>query len=641
MRWNSNNEIPISLPLIPIDDLLLLQGEVVLHQRFTIHEQVQAEAPGTMYLAFDSVTHQPVMVRVLPLREKVLDATIAYTRHDIRRVGSAVRPDIVKMFDVDVVDNRVLIATELQGNSLSQQLSERQFTPDEALTCGLQVASALHYLHTHGVTYGVLTPATIDMTATNAARLSGIGLTHLVDSLAKPFPHDIVQRTSYVAPEEQRGLTPTPVTDIYHFGALLWEVILGSAPPAHMPTLSPLEERQIPEAVRNILLQCLQPQAEQRPAQLTQVIKEISAARRILRGIDPNNSTLHRSAVYKRNDTDQTPTVMIGDSNTAKRISVVNDAATAPRQPLFPQRETAQFAATQPIVSSQPLPALPSSDRSRSSYIAMDSISSLPENVPIAVSAKRQYTMYFGSFASSSSQLLTQFVKQLRPMNLRRRTLGGIALVTIVAITGVLYGTGIFQSAAAPIAVPSDDVHVQSPLTTIVSRPTPYHIMQSLVVNVGQTVRILPGVTLAFAPGVGIIVQGGTLDISGTATNHILLTAIDDSASGGGTGNSWVGIQSRVASGGIGGRIVLSNITIRYAGTPTSAAIDCQAGALTLMDSDQSDSDGVGLMAGQGCWGEVTRNTFERDNDKAAIIMNNALNFHDNTVLGSTVTLPS
>jgi hypothetical protein len=189
----------------------------------------------------------------------------------------------------------------------------------------------------------------------------------------------------------------------------------------------------------------------------------------------------------------------------------------------------------------------------------------------------------------------------------------------------------------------SDLVVLHGAMTVLPPRAVPYRITQTLIVGPGQTLRIQPGARLEFAPGAGLRVQGGTLAAEGTARRPIIFTATGDPSleRGNGLVVTWPGIQIAAAHDGTRGHAQLAGVTIRYAGNDAGAAsITCHAGSLTLVNSTQSDSAGLGLSADAACWGEVIHTTFLRNLGDAARIANAGLRFRDNDVTGEGVWLP-
>ena len=556
-------------------------GDVVLHDRFTILRTGVGEAPGTYYTASDSMSGDDVLMRTLQMSEPPGSAALIRLRHDIRRVATSPHPHIVRVLDHDAQEDMLLLATDLHGTSLRELLEQRRLALSEALLFAQHVGAALSFAHVHGVIHGMITPATIDVIGEKSARVSDFGLSQVSYGFSEPCPGDIRQRPGYLPPEASNIAFPTPSIDIFQLGALLWEMCLGEPPPPQY-ALKILDERtDVPDEIREIIIACMQPRPEARPQQIGSILSGIRVARQMLAG-KPSSSIMVRLRYQRTN------TVMLDETQL---------------------RLLAQPEATPPAPLSQPTPPTPSDEAA--------SIGTPPP--PPAHLLKHK-----GSTLPMRNKLLV------------------MASIMVALAVAVVVARGHVQSNvyAAP-SIPND-VILQGSQTILTARSTPYHVTQTVVIGAGQSLQVQPGATLAFAPGAALVVQGGTLTAQGTPNLPILFTSATDPALQSTTVpvQLWQGIQV-LASNGTPGQATLSGITIRYAGTNASnAGITCRGGTLTLLNSTQSDSAGIGLEADAQCTGEVAHTTFQRDLGVAANVANTALHFHDNNLFGSGVTVP-
>ncbi len=220
-----------------------------------------------------------------------------------------------------------------------------------------------------------------------------------------------------------------------------------------------------------------------------------------------------------------------------------------------------------------------------------------------------------------------------------KRTIVTGALLLGMAALAAMGGMMLYSAHRMGI---SDQVEMHGAMTVLPSRAEPYRILHTLIIGPGQLLRIQPGARLEFASGAALRVQGGTLAAEGTARRPIIFTALGDpTMERGGLVVTWPGIQIAAGRDGSPGHAELAGVTIRYAGNSASGAgITCHAGTLTLVNSTQSDSAGLGLSADAACVGEVLHTTFLRNLGDAARIASSVLRFTDNNVTGESVRLP-
>ncbi len=558
----------------------LRPGETVLHGRFALGAPIVDEAPGAYFSAHDTLTNTEVTLRVLLLHGAVETGGLVRLRHDLRRTAASPHPYILRVLDCDVTAQMLLLATEPRGKSLRQVLATRRLTVPQALTYALHIAGALGFIHTHGVAHGRLTPATVDIHG-DSARLTDIGLGQIATAFVDPWPGDMASRQSYLPPEERYEAFPTPATDVYHFGALLWEMLAGAPPPLAPAPLPPLDA---PLALAQCIAHCLHPTAAERPHTMSEIIATLKALKRGLDGKGPNDSLI---AAERRADAASLATMRV------EVPTVLMPRQTAP----VPTVDLAFAPESSP--DPRPTAALPS----------------LPPTP----------------------------TRRLPRLRLGQRSLGTKLLLTVGVLGSLIAGfalaNGSLRSISHAAPPPADAVVLRAGVTVLAPRTGPYRVTQTLVLGLGRTLRLVPGTTLTFAPGSALIVAGGTLEAHGTVASPVTFTTADNVATGGG-GAPWDGIQINAAADGTPSRVVLDGVVLRAAGNGTSAAIICHAGVLTLINSTQSDSPGTGVLTDANCWGEVAHTTFARDLGPAANIGSASMHFHDNTFTGLTVSLP-
>ncbi len=148
-------------------------------------------------------------------------------------------PNIVPVYELGIVDGVYFLAMEhIEGATLAEILPSGPLTPAEAAHIGLHVCDALHYAHQKfGVVHRDVTPRNVIIDGEGHARLLDFGIAAPVESVVPPALEESLKegRTSvfgsygYMSPEQARGRSLGPATDVFSLGAVLYESITGKA----------------------------------------------------------------------------------------------------------------------------------------------------------------------------------------------------------------------------------------------------------------------------------------------------------------------------------------------------------------------------------------------------------------------------
>jgi predicted ATPase len=201
--------------------------------RYAVLKKLGEGGKGVVYKARDSVLNRVVAVKML--KGGVLGDE-AYSRflREAQAVAKLNHPNIVSIYDIGKEDEKQFFVLEfIDGMSLRELGStypEGKCDVQTVLRTGIDVCSALQYAHSQGVLHRDIKPENILVTQEGIAKLMDFGLAKMVGAPSLTQEGIIVGTVAYVAPENALGKGADARSDLYSFGAVLYEMVTGKPP---------------------------------------------------------------------------------------------------------------------------------------------------------------------------------------------------------------------------------------------------------------------------------------------------------------------------------------------------------------------------------------------------------------------------
>jgi Tol biopolymer transport system component len=248
---------------------------------------------GEVYRARDERLAREVAVKLLP-RAFTSDADrVKRFEQEARLAGALNHPNILTVYDVGVHDGSSYLVTELlEGEDLRRRLAGGPLPARRALEFAVQIARGLAAAHEKGIVHRDLKPENVFVTRDGRVKILDFGLAkltrldaHDVDSgVTDTGPGVVLGTAGYMAPEQVRGQGADHRSDIFSFGAILYEMLAGRRAfqgqsavetmnailQAEVPDLS--ADAPVPPAVATIVRHCL----EKDPAQRFQSARDLA-----------------------------------------------------------------------------------------------------------------------------------------------------------------------------------------------------------------------------------------------------------------------------------------------------------------------------------------------------------------------------
>jgi len=261
---------------------------------YRIVEQLGQGGMATVYKAYHAALDRYVALKVLhPAFNEDQSFTARFDR-EARVVAKLDHPHIVPVYDYANHENRpYLVMKFIDGETLKARFSRGPLTSEEINRVVEAVGTALAYAHKQGILHRDIKPSNVLIGTDNVMYLADFGLARIAQAGESTLSSDSIMGTpQYISPEQAMGKKDLDQgTDIYSFGVMLYELVVGQVPynadtpfsiihdhiysPLHMPTeINP----SVPETVQRVLLKALAKDRKDRYESVSALVKSFREA---------------------------------------------------------------------------------------------------------------------------------------------------------------------------------------------------------------------------------------------------------------------------------------------------------------------------------------------------------------------------
>ncbi len=276
---------------------------------YRITDRLGQGGMATVYRAYHAKLDRYVAIKVLHPAFKEDAGFLTRFQREAQIVARLEHPHIVPIYDsADHEGQPYLVMKFIEGQTLKGRLSDKPLTLPEMMQMSIAVGQALTYAHEAGVLHRDIKPSNILLEKNVTPYLADFGLARMAGAGELTLSQDMMLGTpQYISPEQAQGVRDLDAgTDIYSFGVVLYELLVGRVPfnadtpyaIVHDHIFSPLPlpssvNPQVPPAVEHVLLKALAKDRRDRYASAVQMVEAFRQA------IDESHMTVISAASYR------------------------------------------------------------------------------------------------------------------------------------------------------------------------------------------------------------------------------------------------------------------------------------------------------------------------------------------------------
>lgn len=205
----------------------------LLNNRYELLSQIGKGGMAVVYRARDRMLERPVAVKLLRedySRDPVFQERF---RQEAKAAANLSHPNIVTVHDFGLDHGQLfLIMEEVPGTDLKNLIHRRgRFIPEEAIPLLIQACAGIGYAHRAGLVHCDVKPQNMLVTPDQHLKVADFGIARALATIHIDEQNEVVWGSpQYLSPEQASGAAPSPASDVYSLGVVMYEMLTGELP---------------------------------------------------------------------------------------------------------------------------------------------------------------------------------------------------------------------------------------------------------------------------------------------------------------------------------------------------------------------------------------------------------------------------
>ena len=205
----------------------------LLNGRYQLLERLGSGGMAEVFRARDSVLDRIVAIKVLRQDYSNNPEFQEHFRTEARAAANLSHPNIVTVHDFGFADNLLFIVMEhIPGKDLKQLIRQRgRFTVEQGIPLIIQACAGLGYAHRAGLVHCDVKPHNMLVSPDGRLKVTDFGIARALATMMPGERTDVVWGSPlYFSPEQAQGEVPSPASDVYSIGIVMYELLSGTPP---------------------------------------------------------------------------------------------------------------------------------------------------------------------------------------------------------------------------------------------------------------------------------------------------------------------------------------------------------------------------------------------------------------------------
>lgn len=295
----------------------------IINKRYQILSTIANGGTSVVYRAKDLVLERHVALKVLKRDLSDNQAFRNRFRAEAKASARLTNPNIVTAYDFGLDSKRLFIVMELiSGSNLKYLIINKRISSIyNGFLLLKQASSGIAYAHSQGIIHCDLKPQNMLVSDEGTLKITDFGISRALETISRTEKHsEIWGSPYYISPEQARGKAPSPASDVYSLGVILYEVFTGNLPFEDDEALILLQKHQsenfipphiinpaIPDDLEKIITKALEKEPNKRFANGGEIFNELNSISSNIKKIGSVIKEISDESVHQKKSSEKSP----------------------------------------------------------------------------------------------------------------------------------------------------------------------------------------------------------------------------------------------------------------------------------------------------------------------------------------------